>query len=111
MAATNRERGAFRMATYYVTKVRKENSTGTGGTPHEHIVGVITDSGVYYKNQQVADSIDAGNEWYTQVPGEPNAKIKKLARCSHASGCSHKPYLTTEPDHTKKNNLENLPRG
>lgn len=25
--------------------------------------------------------------------------------------CYHKPYLTTAPDHTTKNNLESLPRG
>jgi hypothetical protein len=99
------------MAKYYVTKVRKETGTGTGGTTHKHIVGVITDSGALYKNQQVVDSIDAGNEWYTRVPGEPDAKITKLARCDRAAGCSHKPYLTTAPDHSKKNNLEALPEG
>lgn len=99
------------MAKNYVTKVRKEDATGSDGKTHEHIVGVITSSGDFHENQKVVDSIDAGNEWYTQVSGEPDAKIKKLARCSRASGCSHKPYLTTDPDHTKNNNLENLPRG
>jgi hypothetical protein len=96
------------MSTFYVTKVRKE--TTTGSDPHRHIIGVITDTNYYYTNQQVVDSIDAGNDWYTFVPGEPLAKIKKLAYCPRTS-CYHKPYLTTAPDHTTKNNLDNLPEG
>jgi len=99
------------MAKYYVTKVRRETGTGTGGKTHEHIVGVIRDSGAFQKNQQVVDSIDAGNDWYTRVPGEPDARIKKKSHCDIAAGCSHKPYLTTAPDHSKKNNLEALPEG
>lgn len=97
------------MSTYNVTKVRKEKVTKEGQS-HEHIIGVITESDVYYKNQEVVDSINANNEWYTKVAGEPKAKIRKKDYCPHST-CLHKPYLTTEPDHSTKNNLENLPRG
>jgi len=98
------------MATYYVTKVRKESVKNTKGESHKHIVGVKRDNDAYSTNQQVIDSIKEGNRWYTKVSGEPNAEIKDLAYCPNAS-CYHKPYLTTAPDHTTKNNLENLPEG
>ena len=93
------------MASYDVTRVRKESVRD-----HEHIIGVVTRANIYYTNQEVHTSIDGGNTWETYVPGEPQARIKKLAYCPHPS-CYHKPYLTTAPDHSKKNNLENLPRG
>ena len=44
------------MATYDVTKVRKEKVSD-----HEHIIGVITSANVYQTNQQVVDSINGGN--------------------------------------------------
>lgn len=97
------------MATFDVTKVRKETVTKNGSS-HEHIIGVKTDGGVYYSNQSVVDSLKAGNKWQTSVTGEPKAAIKEMAYCP-AKDCLHKPYLTTAPDHTKKNNLENLPPG
>jgi hypothetical protein len=96
------------MSTYYVTRVRKETTTGKDA--HEHIIGVVTNDNIYYTNLEVVNSIHAGNEWYTLVQGEPLAKIKELTYCPHAA-CYHKPYLTTHPDHTTRNNLENLPRG
>lgn len=97
------------MATYNVTKVRKEKVT-IEGSSHEHIIGVVTDAGNYCTNKSVVDSINAGNTWQTSVPGEPKAKIREQTYCPKAS-CFHKPYLTTYPDHSEKNNLENLPRG
>jgi hypothetical protein len=99
------------MGQYYVTKVRRETSTDKGVTTHKHIVGVVRDSGVFKTNQQVVDSIAGGDEWYTRVPGEPDAKIEKLSLCNRATGCTHKPYLTTAADRSKKNNLEALPEG
>lgn len=95
------------MANYYVTKVRKEQDKSDN---HEHIVGVITQSEIPYTNAEVVKSIADGNNWYTRVPNYPDAKIKPMDYCP-ASRCLHKPYLTTEADATKKNNLENLPRG
>ncbi|WP_437775941.1 DUF3892 domain-containing protein [Sorangium sp. So ce1097] len=98
------------MGTYYVTKVRKQAVASKDGAYHEHIVGVVTNLDIFYTNKEVSDSIDAGHDWYTAVDKEPRAKIKKLRFCS-GSGCLHSPYLTTNPDHTTRNNLENLPRG
>ena len=99
------------MATYNVTKVDMQWSTNAGSKNHEHIVGVKTGAGVYYSNQEVVDSIKAGNTWQTSVEGEPKATIKEYQHtyCPEPK-CLHKPYLTTAPDHSKKNNLDNLPR-
>lgn len=94
------------MATYDVVKVRKESAADG----HRHIIGVIVAGGAYSTNRTVVDSIKAGNTWQTSVAGEPKAKIKESNSCTR-SGCSHKPYLTTAPDHSTKNNLENLPEG
>lgn len=98
------------MGTNYVTKVRKQTVANKDGTSHEHIVGVVTNLGRFYTNKEVVDSIDTGHDWYTEVDKEPRAKIKKAGSCAR-SGCLHSPYLTTSPDHTTRNNLENLPRG
>lgn len=92
-----------------MTLVRKETAT-ISASSHDHIIGVVTEGGVFYSNQKVSDSIDRKNDWYTKVTGEPSAKIKVIGYCP-ANLCYHKPYLTTDPDHTTKNNLESLPRG
>lgn len=87
-----------------VTKVRKE--TSSDGT-HHHIEGVCTEGGTYYTRKQVVDGIDGGQAWETSGGGK-TARIKKLTYCP-ASGCYATPYITTAPDHTTQNNLENLP--
>lgn len=97
------------MTDFFVTKVRKVRA-GSAGTEHEHIVGVLTPNGNFHSNQAVVDSISARNSWYTDAPDQPRALIKHLPSCP-AKDCQHKPYLTTAPDHTTKNNLESLPRG
>jgi len=94
------------MATY-VTKVRKESS-GSGANRHEHIVGVCLTLGDFRSNQQVWDSMDSGEQWWTRGSDQSSARIRKLTYCPHPS-CVHKPYLTTAPDHTRINNLDNLP--
>ena len=91
------------MASYTVTKVRKENSAD--GT-HRHIEGVCTDAGTHYTRQQVVDSINAGNTWKTSADGY-SATIGVLSYCPK-SNCLAKPYIKTKPDSTKKDNLENL---
>jgi len=95
------------VSTYDVTRVRKQLDTSGS---HHHIIGVVTSAGVFYTNREVTDSIDGGNEWYTRVDGEPKARVRKLSFCP-ATACYHSPYLTTSPDHSKRNNLENLPPG
>lgn len=91
------------MATYIVTKVRKEPSSD--GT-HRHIKGVCTEGGTYYSRKEVVDSIDAGNTWKTKADSK-EATITKLANCFRAN-CDATPYIKTDPDSTKKDNLENL---
>jgi hypothetical protein len=98
------------MSTYYVTRVRKESARVSSGASHEHIIGVITNAGTYHTNKQVVDSLAVRNEWYTSVEGQPKAKIREMAYCPKTD-CFHKPYLTTDPDHSTRNNLENLPAG
>lgn len=87
-----------------VTKVRKElSSDGT----HRHIEGVCTATGTHYTRKQVVDGIDKGETWVTS-DGKSTATIKKLSYCP-AAACYATPYITTTPDHTTTNNLDNLP--
>jgi hypothetical protein len=95
------------MATYVVTKVRKEWA-GSGLSRHEHIEGVCTEIGSHYTRRQVVDSINAGNTWKTRADGY-EATIRPILFCPQ-SGCSATPYIRTNPDSTRKDNLENLNR-
>jgi hypothetical protein len=92
------------MATYTVTKVRKELSSDGS---HRHIEGVCTDTGTHYTRKQVVDSINAGNTWKTKSGGY-EATIEAIKFCPR-SGCLASPYIKTKPDSTKLDNLENLP--
>jgi len=92
------------MAEYIVTKVRKELSDDG---KHKHIKGVCTEGGTYYSRKEVVDSINAGNTWKTSADGY-KATIKPIKECPKP-GCSANPYIETNPDSTKKDNLENLP--
>lgn len=87
------------------TKVRKEMSADGS---HEHVEGLCTVFGTYVTRAYVAGRIDVGEDWYSSAAGR-SARIRRLARCPRA-GCPTSPYLTTAPDHTAANNLENLPR-
>lgn len=93
------------MATYTVTKVRMQRSSDDS---HEHIEGVCTSDGVHYTRGEVVASINAGNTWQTSADGY-TATIKTMTFCPHAS-CYATPYIKTNPDSTKKDNLDNLPR-
>jgi hypothetical protein len=88
-----------------VTKVRKETSTDGS---HQHIEGVCTTSGTHYTRREVVDGINRGEDWHTSAGGH-TAKIKPLTYCP-AAACYATPYITTSPDHTTQNNLENLPQ-
>jgi hypothetical protein len=91
------------MTTYIVTKVRKESSSD--GT-HRHIEGVCTDGGVHYTRKAVVDSINDGNVWKTKAD-DYEAVIEPIEKCPKAN-CDATPYIRTNPDSTKKDNLENL---
>jgi hypothetical protein len=93
------------VATYRVTKVRKEVSDD--GT-HEHIEGVCTADGTHYTRAEVVNSISAGNTWKTSAGGY-EAVIEPITYCPRAN-CYASPYIRTNPDSTKKDNLENLDR-
>jgi len=89
------------------TKVRKEWSQSP--RLHEHIEGVCTADGTHYTRAAVVAGIRRGESWVTSGGGS-TARIRELARCSAEAGCPATPYITTAPDHTTANNLENLPR-
>jgi hypothetical protein len=91
------------MATYVVTRVRKERSDDRS---HEHIEGVCTISGTHYTRKEVVDSIKAGNVWKTSADGY-EAVIEPMQYCPKQR-CTATPYIRTNPDSTKKDNLENL---
>lgn len=91
---------------YIVTRVRKELAPNK---THHHIEGVITQGGIHYTRKEVTDSIDLGNIWKTDANGY-KATIKKVLYCPEAT-CYTSPYITTNPDSSKEDNLENLPEG
>lgn len=93
------------MATYTVTKVRKELSSDRS---HEHIEGVCTSDGVHHTRQTVVNSIASGNLWRTSADGY-EATITTIRFCPKPN-CLAQPYIRTNPDSTKKDNLENLDR-
>ena len=96
------------MASYTVTKVRKE--APSGNPSHEHIVGVVTTDGAYHTNQEVATSIANGDVWQALVQGEREALIKVDPFCPRA-WCVLQPYLSTVLGDTLATDLEKLPRG
>lgn len=94
------------MTTYTVTKVRKELSKDR---THRHIEGVITTANVHYTRKEVVDSLAAGNTWKTSAAGL-TATITPLTYCPGAA-CLATPYIKTNPNSSKQDNLENLPEG
>lgn len=89
---------------YTVIRTRKELAAGGS---HQHIEGVCTTANIHYTRKEVVDSIRAGNVWVTSAGGK-TALIKPLNYCP-AGGCFASPYITTTPDHSVENNLEELP--
>lgn len=88
-----------------VVAVRKvDSSDGT----HKHIAGVKTKTSQTYTRAEVVAGIDDGQSWTTEGSDGSTAKIKKISYCP-ATSCLLTPYITTAPDHTTKNNLDNLP--
>lgn len=87
-----------------VTRVRKEWSEDR---THQHLEGVCITGGTHHTRRQVVDSINAGNVWVTSAGGI-TALIKPIRWCPRPA-CIASPYITTAPDNTTANNLENLP--
>lgn len=86
-----------------VTQVRKE--LASDGV-HRHIAGVCA-SNTYYARQQVVEGIRRGEDWHTYANGR-KAPIREIRYCP-AAGCPAMPYITTRPDDSRDDNLENLP--
>jgi Protein of unknown function (DUF3892) len=87
-----------------VTRTRKQvSSDGT----HQHIEGVCTSDQRYYMRAQVVAGLERGEVWETDGGGG-RARIREISYCPH-NGCYLGPYITTAPDHTSANNLDNLP--
>jgi Protein of unknown function (DUF3892) len=91
------------MTEYLVTNVRKQLSADGS---HSHIVGVCTQGLIYYTRQEVVDSINEGNIWKTQADGY-QARIGVVEHCPDPR-CLASPYITTNPDSSEMDNLENL---
>lgn len=91
------------MSTFTVTRVRMERC---GKSTREHIEGVCTDTNQHYTRKQVVDSINAGNVWKSKA-GSSEATIHPTRQCLR---CSATPYIETNPDSSKADNLDNLPR-
>lgn len=92
------------MATDVVTKARKNCVTNR---THRHIGGVCTVAGVHYSRQEVVSNIHAGNTAGTSADGY-TARITTIKYCPRA-GCLATPYIKTNPDRSRLDNLENLP--
>jgi hypothetical protein len=94
---------------YLVRKVRRE-TVWVNGVAHEHIVGVVTSSGIYYDNERVASSIAAGDEWLVDARDGPRARIEVVSYCPFGD-CDHGPYLCVQSDRADRDMLESLPPG
>ena len=93
------------MATYIVDRVHREACPAGG----RHIAGVCTyPSGGYHSRAAVVASIRAGDAWYTHAGGGvPGARIHPIAACPRCRAAT--PYITTQPDGLRPNNLDALP--
>jgi len=94
------------MSTYTVVKVRKEMADNR---THRHLEGVITVGGAHYTRAEVMQSIRAGHVWKTSAGGF--SAVIRVEQACPLGGCAAAPYITTNPDSTKLDNLENLPEG
>jgi Protein of unknown function (DUF3892) len=93
------------MATYIVDRVHKVWSADHS---HQHIESVCLIGGGHVSRTRVVASVDAGEEWRTRGRDGSSARIRTRAFCPHPT-CYERWYITTDPDHTPANNLDNLP--
>jgi hypothetical protein len=87
-----------------VNRVAKETSADRS---HRHIAGVCTTDGNRYTRAAVVRGLRRGERWVT-TDGRTQAVIREIDYCPRYR-CPATPYITTEPDSTTTNNLENLP--
>jgi hypothetical protein len=85
-----------------IVRVRKEASASGN---HKHISRVKTTADVEYTRQDVINSINAGNEWFSQSPGGVQARVR-VRPCRYGDLTQ---YIRTDADSTTSDNLDNLP--
>jgi hypothetical protein len=74
---------------------------------HRHIEGVCTADGVHHTRAKVAAEIGHGVAWCAASSGV-QTRIRTMSYCP-VGGCHASPYITTAPDRSRANNLDNLP--
>lgn len=90
------------MATYLITKVHKEPVHAP--YTHQHIAKVELSDGTRYTRQQIIDRINAGDSFYTYYQGQT-----AWVYVRSCPSCLTRNQITTTPDGTVGNNLDNLP--
>jgi hypothetical protein len=85
-----------------IVRVRKEPVYAP--THHQHIAAVELANGARYTRAQVIDYIGQGYEFYTYMSGR-----RARVYVHHCPRCFSRDYITTTPDGTVANNLDNLP--
>lgn len=89
------------MAAYTINAVRKEPAAVP--VAHQHIAAVRLTNGSTLTRAQVIAHINAGDTFTTV--GDPQGRVYVHA-CPY---CHSGDYITTHPDGTTTNNLDNLP--
>lgn len=89
------------MASYTINAVRKEPAAAP--IVHQHIAAIRTTTGQTMSRAEVIRKISL-RDTFTTV-GNPRGRIY-VHPCPY---CHSGDYITTHPDHTTTNNLDNLP--
>jgi Protein of unknown function (DUF3892) len=87
---------------HQITRVRMVSASGGGY--HEHIGAVELSTGQVLSVSEAISAIRRGIGFYTLVNGS-QARVY-VHNCGKCRG----PYITTSPDGTTANNLDNLPK-
>ena len=88
---------------YQIARVRKEPIYAPQA--HQHIAAVELSDGTRLTRSQVITYIRQGVEFFTYV-GYQRARVY----VHHCPTCWSRDYITTTPDGTTSNNLDNLPQ-
>jgi len=89
------------MASYTINAVRKQPVAAP--VSHQHISEVRTTGGSTFTRAQVIQKLRAGDTFTTT--GNPQGRVYE----HNCPRCGSGDYITTHPDSTTTNNLDNLP--
>jgi hypothetical protein len=87
-----------------VVEVRMERAADGS---HEHIAQVKTKKGKIHDREKVYDSINLKLKKWWSYGGGAKARIRAIKTCTE---CDAKKFIRTDPDASKKDNLDSLPR-